>query len=192
MRAFSGYKPEVKSAFEQIPAGAYICKILNAEQTRAPWGADQLELSIDIVEGEYTGFFEKDYAAQTREDKWWRGIYRINIPTDDGSEKDEWDKNTFNRVIGVIEDANPDFHFDWDEKKLKGKIIGLLFREEEKQGKNSENTYWNINPFKAVAVGDIKDGKDFKINKKPLKNKAAATAIPGFQEEPYAGKFPWD
>ena len=89
MKAFSGFAPEKPSSRKQLPVGGYIAKILDAEEVTYDWGSVLL-ISFDIAEGDYMNFFEKDYDAQQSEDKKWRGTYRLNIPKDDGSEKDGW------------------------------------------------------------------------------------------------------
>ena len=189
MKAFSGFAPEKSSSREQLPVGGYIAKILNAEEVTYDWGSVLL-IYFDIAEGDYKDFFKKDYDAQQREDKKWRGTYRLNIPKDDGSEKDGWTKRKFNNAIWCVEDANPGYHWNWDEKSLKGKMTGVLFRNEEWE--HNGNTGWSTRCCAFTAVGDIRDGK-FKMPKdKPLKNKAQAAAIPDFKEEPYTGKLPWD
>ena len=86
MRQFSGFKAEKASSGREIlPAGGYVCEIKSAKEEEFDWGS-RLALAIDVVEGEYAGFFKKDFDGNDREDKKWRGIYRISIPKDDGSE----------------------------------------------------------------------------------------------------------
>ena len=79
MKAFVGFKPEKSASREQIPAGGYIAKILNAEEVTYDWGSVLL-ISFDIAEGDYKGFFKKDYDAQQSEDKKWRGKFRVTWP----------------------------------------------------------------------------------------------------------------
>ena len=180
-------------AREQLPVGGYVAKILNAEEVTYSWGS-VLEIYFDILEGAHAGFFKKDFDAQQGEDKKWRGKYRLSVPKDDGSEKDGWTKRTFNNAIYCIEDGNPGYHWNWDESTLKGKTVGVLFRNEEWE--YNGNTGWSTRACALACVGDIKDGK-FKMPKdKPLKNKQGSTpAIPGGFEEttiPDDVKLPWD
>lgn len=193
MKQFSGFKAEKSTTREQLPAGGYVAKILNAEEVTYSWGS-VLEIFFDILEGAHAGFFKKDFDAQQREDKKWRGKYRLSVPKDDGSEKDGWTKRTFNNAIYCIEDGNPGYHWNWDETTLKGKTVGVLFRNEEWE--HNGNTGWSTRACALACVGDIKDGK-FKMPKdKPLKNKQSSTpAIPGGFEEttiPDDVKLPWD
>lgn len=53
------------------------------------------------------------------------------LPKEDGTEKDGWTASALKALIAAVEESNPGFHFDWDEKKLKDKVAGCLFRSEE-------------------------------------------------------------
>ena len=66
--------------YETLPVGGYVCRIIGAkvEQFKRKDGelVDRLALMLDVDEGDYKGFFRKDYDAQTGEEKKWRGIAR--------------------------------------------------------------------------------------------------------------------
>ena len=164
MRPYSGYKAERKSARETLPAGGYVAKILDAKEVTYTWGS-VLVISFDITEGQYRDFFANDYRANSNEDKKWRGTYRLNVPKDDGTEKDGWTKNTFNGAMWAIEESNPGYRWAWDENSLKGKAVGVIFREKEweKDGKSG----WFTECGMLETVDKIRSG-DFK----PLKPKA--------------------
>ncbi len=178
MKAFSNYE-NTKTITERpiLPVGGYIVKI-RAAQVKEYNGQSgpflKLELAFDINEGEYKGFYQADFDSQNTEDKKWKGVLRQFIPSDDGSEKDEKTKMFFKTMIEAIEDSNNGYHWDWDEKKLKGKIVGCLFRNEEWEyaGKSG----WRTAPLKFISVDKIRDGK-FKMPKdKPLVNNSTAPA----------------
>jgi len=175
MKQYRGFESRMSSDFEQLDPGGYICEIKNAEVLPTQNGGERLVLAIDIIEGDKKGFFTKQYKADTREDKRWRGNYSMFLPADDGTERDGWAKNRFNNLIGCIEDGNPGYHFDWDEKKLKGKKIALVFRREEYEKSNGD-TGWTVKPFKVISVGNCRDGKWGKYDDKPLKNRPAPAA----------------
>lgn len=192
MRPFNGYKPQKQGgAREILPAGGYVAKILNAEEKRYTWG-DVLLISFDITEGEHTGFFNADYQNNTNEDRKWRGTYRLPIPKDDGSEKDGWTKNAFNGAIWAIEESNPGYAWNWDEKNLKDKIVGVLFRNEEWRSNSTGNTGWDTKCCRLESVEDIRNGK-FKIPKdKPLANKPAQPASDFVPAADNDTKLPWE
>lgn len=176
MRPFNGYKAERKSAREILPAGGYIAKIMDAKEIEYTWGS-VLEISFDICEGEYRDFFATDYRSNTSEDKKWRGTYRLTVPKDDGSEKDGWTKNTFNGAMWAIEESNPGYRWAWDEKSLKGKTVGVLYRNREWE--MNGNTGWTTEAAVLDTVDNVRNGK-FKLPKdKPLANKKATPAFGG-------------
>ena len=173
MKQFSGFKAEKASGGREIlPAGGYVCEIKSAKEEVFDWGS-RLALAIDVAEGEYAGFFKKDFDGNDREDKKWRGIYRISIPKDDGSEMDGWTKKIFGNVMWSIEQSNPGYTWNWDEKTLKGKKLGVIYRnrEWEVDGK----TGWTTEAGGAASVDDIRNGKFKPLKDKPLKNRPVQT-----------------
>lgn len=129
-RKFSGYEKAKEAAryqgAEQLPIGAYVCEILGAKFIENSKG-DRIEIQFDIAEGEQKGFFQKQYNSNPNEDKKYKGRTTIFYPRDDGSEQDEWTKNTLLKWINAIEDSNTGYSWDYDEKKWKGKKVGIVF-----------------------------------------------------------------
>ena len=189
MKKFNNWE-NVKAAseFVPLPAGGYIVELKNAKvkeyKNQNGDAFERFEIAIDIAEGEFKDYYANDYCNQTNEDKKWKGVLRLYMPKEDGSEQDEWTKSRFKSFIEAVEDSNPGYHWDWDESKLRGKKIGCLFRLEEweyngKTGKKAQ-------PFKAVSVEKIKSG-NFKIPKEKLleKNASSPTApTPEFRDIP--------
>ena len=120
--------------YKQLPKGGYVMKVLGVDLGENSVG-QYVTLHCDIEEGEYKNFFTDDYKNQQGEDKKWHCNFFINVPKDDGSERDNWTKRRFKTIIEAFEDSNEGYHFDWDEQKFKGKLIGGLFniREYEKR-----------------------------------------------------------
>ena len=134
MKAFNGFDDAKKQAqagsIGRLPAAGYVCKILGVAYDAGTDGkSDVLTIQFDICEGDQKEYFSKRYGADTSEDKKWKGTKRIYIPMDDGSEKDGWTKKTFAGWIAAVEESNPGYAWDWDEKKLKGKLVGIVFGE---------------------------------------------------------------
>lgn len=165
MKAFNGFKAEPPVRKEKLPAGGYVAKILDAKEVSYDWGSVLL-ISFDIVEGDYKDFFRKDYAGQQQEDKKWRGVFRLPIPKDDGSERDGWTKNSFNHTMFAVEDSNPGYHWDWNESGLKGKTTGLLYRDREWE--MNGNTGWTTECCAFISATDIREKKFEFPKKKPL------------------------
>ena len=169
IKSYNGFKPERTSTRETLPAGGYVAKIMDATVINYDWG-DKLKVDFDIAEGEYKGFFATDYRNNTNDDKKWRGTYRINIPNESNQYFDS-QRKSFNNFIACLEETNSGFHFDWDESKLKGKGIGVLFRNKEWEYNGS--TGWTTECCTVTTAKDIREG-NFKMPKdKPLKAKAA-------------------
>lgn len=173
MKRYTGYEAKKSTSREYLPAGGYVAKIKAAEEISYDWGT-VLVLSFDISEGEKKDFFAQDYRSQDTEDKKWRGTFRLTEPRDDGSEKDQWAKRSFNNMVAVLEESNPGYHWDWapiengDFSQFKDKAVGVLFRNAEWKNKETGNTGWKTECCTLIPVEDIRQGK-FKMPKdKPL------------------------
>lgn len=171
----------VKAAAEYValPAGGYAVEIKNAKVKKYEndnGSFERFEIALDIMDGEFKDYYANDYRSQTGEDKKWKGVLRLYLPKEDGSEKDEWTKSLFKATIEAIEDSNPGYHWDWDESKLRGKKVGCLFRLEEWEYKGK--TGKKAQAFKFIDINRIKSGK-FRIPKeKLLNNSEAGTPTP--------------
>lgn len=160
MKKLNGYeKAQAYSDTERLPVGGYVLKILDAvEQDNSDKGwNNQLIISFDIAEGEHKDFFAANYKAQTGEDKRWKGTYRLRVPKDDGSEQDNWTMRRFKTVMNAFEDSNKGYRFDWDEKKLKGLLIGALFNNKEYKFNGRHGFFTNCHSL--VTVEKIRSGK---------------------------------
>ncbi|MEE1077424.1 MAG: hypothetical protein UIC64_00065 [Agathobacter sp.] len=151
---------QVYSEQEKLPVGAYLLKIedVKYEDNSSKGYNDNIIFRFDISEGEYAGFFRKNYSAQTGEDKKWKGTYRLRVPMDDGSEKDGWTQNRFKTVIAAFEESNDGYHWNWDEMSLKGKIIGAIFNEKEYDYNGRHGFFTNCYCFiskNAIATAKI-------------------------------------
>lgn len=183
MRAYTGFESKKSAGREILPAGGYVAKIMNAEEVTYDWGSVLL-ISFDIAEGDYREFFTKDYRAQDGEDKKWRGTYRLNIPKDDGSEKDGWSKRTFGNAMWSVEASNPGYRWDWNEAGLKGKTVGVLFRN--KEWEMNGNTGWTTECCAFTSSDDIRSGSYKMPKDKPLK---AGANTSGNQFAPMGGSM---
>ena len=132
MKSFNGYDEAKKeaqvSASAKLPVGAYVCKVQEVKLEEFDWGS-RLVVAFDVAEGEYKGFFGKQFEENTSEDKKWKGKVPIYVPKDDGSDKDKITKRSFASWIDAFEKSNKGYAWDWDETKLKNKIVGIVFGE---------------------------------------------------------------
>lgn len=156
----------------ELPPGGYVVEILAAAVKTTPGGWEHLEISFDVVEGDFIAFFNEDYKTQAFEPKRWKGTLRQGVPKDDGSEQDAWTIRNLKTLTTAIEDSNEGYTWDWDETKLKGKIVGMLFRKEE----YDYNGYQGMTTraFKAIPADRVRKG-DYKTPEpKMLKNGQSA------------------
>ncbi len=151
---------------QQLPVGGYVMRIMGAEVKENRIG-QYVQVSMDVAEGQYKDFFATDYRSQTdsQREKVWHCNYLLNVPNDDGSEKDGWTKRKFKTFTEALEASNEGYHFDWDEKKFKGLHIGGLFnlREWESNGHRGKSS----NLAQVCSVDKIRSGK-FKLPKDQL------------------------
>lgn len=158
-----------------LPLGAYVCKVKQVKVQDNNYGS-QLALLFDISEGEHTGFFNQEFAANTMESKKWKGVLRVWLPKDDGSDKDEITKRILKGFVSAFEQSNLGYHWDWNENSLVGKTIGILFRNEEwdYQGKHG----WAVRPFRALPAAAVREGNYTIPEDKPLNGKTSTSTVP--------------
>lgn len=163
--------------FETVPVGAYICQILRCEEKpNKNNGGTHLEIWFDIAVGEWKGFFTSDYMKQTGENKYWRGTIYQNVP-DENSDKYNMQCGFFKRFINAIEESNEGYHWDWNEELLKGKRIGVVFGEVERESK-SGTRYMTTRPDNVVSTKAVEENK-FRLPKTkylPVKQEAPETS----------------
>lgn len=173
---YRGFKSEKATSFAPLPAGGYVAKIINAKIEEYSWGS-VLVIAFDVAEGDYTGFFAKQFGENTSVDRKWKGTYRITIP-DESSEYFDSQKRGFNNLVFSLEDANSGYHFDWNEKTLKNLYLGVLFRKKEWEWNGKIG--WTTECCSCVSANEIRSG-NFKIPKdKPLPKQSFSQAESGF------------
>lgn len=142
----------------KLPAGGYICEIKGARVETVGQNAKQkFVLAVDICEGEYRAFFDKAWKAAKAQDAnaRWRGTYDVFLLNMEGKTNP-----FFKGMITCIDKSNPGFatvvNGQINEAALKGKKIGLLFREEEYMKDGEIRTA--VKAFAARTVEDIRNG----------------------------------
>jgi hypothetical protein len=151
----------------KLPLDAYVCKVKRAEVQ-----GEQLCIAFDIAEGAQAGFYKRAFAADNRENKKWKGVLRLWLPKDDGSDLDELTKRTLKGMVTAFEKSNPGYKWNWNEQSLAGRMVGILFRNEEWEYEGK--TGWTVRPFRAISVDTVRSG-DYTLPKdKPLKKKESS------------------
>ena len=155
MKPYEGYKSEAaqSGAYPMLPAGTYVAGIRNVKIDGTE-PDQQLVLRLDIIEGEYAGYYTKRYQQESRDTNRrfpakYKGDYRIQIPSAGNTRRQhpEWDVRTFNGALYAVEQSNPGYRWDWNEAGLKGKTVGINVRE---------GTY-NGNPFTQIGRLEVAD-----------------------------------
>lgn len=169
MKQYNGAKAE-KQTKETLPAGGYEALILGAEVENNDWG-ERLRIDFDICAGPYAGFFDRQFAGSTFDDKKWKGSIRLTVP-DEQSKFFEGDKRRFNNFLYAVEDSNKGYTWNWDETSLKRLKIGVIFanKEWEYEGK----TGWATVCQSLCSIEDIRTGNYTVPADKPLKKTGAA------------------
>ena len=161
MKQYEGFKSEASGKkYPMLPAGTYVAGIKNVK-IDGDEPDQQLVLRLDIIEGEYAGYYTKRYENDSQgagyEQQYqakYKGDLRIQVPNPDNTKRShpEWDVRIFNNAIYCIEQSNPGYKWDWDEKKLKGKTVGINVRE----GTYNGNVYTQIGRLEVAE--DVRKG----------------------------------
>lgn len=155
-------------SFRDLPDGGYICKIVETIlNDDAATGKANIELHVDISEGEYAGYFQD---LEDRYGFWalkgWMSFKESQIAN-------------FQRTCAALCNSNPGFVFNpfaaggADVDSLKGKTIGVVIGKEEYKSASGDVREKNVVSYFA-DVEKIRSGK-FKVPAlKKLKEEAPA------------------
>ena len=163
MRPFNEFKSEPRmERFPQLPVGAYVCAI-QAVKEDGTYPDDSIVLRLEIVEGEWAGYYAKRYKNDSQASALGRGFeprykgdFRIRAPRAENPHISnlEWAVRNFNNAIWAIEDSNEGYHFDFaNTAALRGKYVGINVREAQFQG----NTFTEIGRLESVKM--VREGK---------------------------------
>ena len=140
--------------FARPTAGGYICKIIDVEDVPLDQNTnkgDYLRIEYDIADGEFKGYYKVQF------DKWggnWNASFIRSYK--------EKALGMLKHFTNCIEESNKGYEWDWNEKGLIGKVVGLVLGEEEYKNSNNEiKTKLVVSQIKTVE--EIKNG-DFKVH----------------------------
>ena len=161
MKPIKGFEAKKRGGYPVLPPkGAYVAEIKQATHVSGENGySDRIECMVEITEGEYAGRYTEvwnDQKERFGDNVQFKGIFRLYIP----NEGDENYDGAMNRLQGnlyCIQESNPGYVWDWDEKKLKGKKVGINLRKYlyTYNGQDRETT--EIGQFETVE--DVRNGK---------------------------------
>lgn len=115
--------------FKRLTPNGYICKILKVENYPEK---EYLKIYFDIVKGDDKGYFKKQYDGDTRKEKKWP-----NAGTFIRSYKDSA-ASMFKGFTNAVEKSNKGYQWNFDEKTLVNKLIGLIIADEQYQNQKGQ------------------------------------------------------
>lgn len=138
--------------FNRPTAGGYICKIIDVEDVpmNAQGKGDYLRIEYDIADGDLKGYYKEQF------DRWggnWNASFIRSYK--------EKALGMLKHFTNCIEQSNAGYEWDWNEKGLIGKFVGLVLGEEEYQN-NAGEIKTKLVVKNIATVEDIKNG-NFKI-----------------------------
>ena len=134
--------------YKRLVPGGYVCRITKVEDHP---DKSYLYIEFDISEGEYTG-----YGSSCLERNGFTPLRMYRSYSDKAA-------GMFKGFIQNIEASNSNYHWEWKEQTLVGRLIGIVLGEEEyKKLDGSVGTRFNA---RDRSVAAIRDGK-FKVPEK--------------------------
>ena len=117
------------TSFKRLTPNGYICKILNVEDRPEK---EYLKIYFDIVKGDDKGYFKKQYDGDKRKERKWP-----NAGTFIRSYKDSA-ASMFKGFTNAIEKSNKGYQWNFDEKTLVNKVVGLIIADEQYQNQKGQ------------------------------------------------------
>ena len=160
--------------YKPLPAGGYVGYITKVEDVPEK---EYLKLEFDIVEGEFM-----HYGSECLERNGFTPLRFIRSYKEKAA-------GFFKGFVRCMEESNPNtLHWDWDEKKLLNKYVGVILGEEEYR-KNDGSIGVRLNVTRTVTPIDIRTGR-FKV---PARKTLPATdTAPAFSPVPADSELPFD
>lgn len=135
----------------RLMPGGYVCRITMAKDVPEK---EYLKLEYDIAEGEHRDHWNSLYKAKA----FWGGTFYRSYK--------EKALSMFKGFLTAVKESNSGFVFENDEKRLEGKLVGLVLGEEECRKQNgSDGTRLYVAAVRSVDA--IRKG-DFSVPPKRL------------------------
>ena len=140
--------------FQALPAGNYVCTIMEVLETQSSGGNDMLKISLDIAEGDFKGYYTDLYKNNTNEHKKWGCVKYLVTGGQYG------DRN-LKAFVTAVENSNSGFKASWTDKfgaAFKGKIVGCSCGREEYIG-NDGAAHWSTKPQYFRTAAKVRSGE---------------------------------
>ena len=142
--------------FKPLPIGAYECTIVIAQENKnEESGKTTFKVGVDIARGEYKDYFKKMYDNDSRIDKKWNNN-AVRYLAFEGE-----NVAYFKGFLTCVENSNPGYKWNWDEKTLINKKICGVFQYEEYERQDGTkavkvrlNKFRSLDKIKEIEVSD--------------------------------------
>ncbi len=140
----------------KLPAGGYVCRILSAREGAFPNGDPCLQIALEIAEGEYAGSIREQFERkkQFNDNAKWPAILMQGTTVKGTSDTNPY----FKGLITAIQESNIGYTWNWDEKTLANKLLGVVFREEQFYNQQTGELQSTVRPFYGCSTAQIKMG----------------------------------
>lgn len=191
--SYSTFEAKKSSGFLTLPpAGAYEA-VITGVRLLEPDGDKQLrtviELMLEITTGEYANRYGDLYREQSERfdgKASYKGIFRLTPPEEDD---EDWRKRAFEGSLWCVEQSNPNYSWDWDEKKLKGKKVGISVRDRLYTYNDTDRQTTEIGRFETIE--DVRAGKVKPMNPRDQRKKDNPVPDGGFFDASNDPDVPW-
>lgn len=191
--SYSTFEAKKSSGFLTLPpAGAYEA-VITGVRLLEPDGDKQLrtviELMLEITTGEYAnryGDLYREHSERFDGKASYKGIFRLTPPEEDD---EDWRKRAFEGSLWCVEQSNPNYSWDWDEKKLKGKKVGISVRDRLYTYNDTDRQTTEIGRFETIE--DVRAGKVKPMNPRDQRKKDNPVPDGGFFDASNDPDVPW-
>ena len=157
MRIIPGWEQAAsyEDGAERIPAGGHICRIISTRVEALENGSEKLSLALEIEDGTpLDGVCRRTYQARNsgNPNAKWPCVFSQFLLDRDGH-----CSPYFKGLIKCVEKSNAGYQWAWDEKSLKGKLVGMIFREEEYESQYGD-IRTTVRPAFARSMERIREG----------------------------------
>lgn len=165
MKPIEGYDTTraATGEYETIEPGAYVLTVKTVTEEASSTGKAGVRIYFDIAEGDHRDYYKRQYDADTRAQKKWAGT-KWQMTEGSGL-------SFFKGFITAIEESNPGYRWNWDERTLTDKRIGGIFRREEYR-KTDGTTAWTTRILSFCSVDTARKGVE-PPKDKPLEDRPA-------------------
>lgn len=166
MKRISNYDSiQASGEYERLPAGGYVLRIQSAIDDPSK---EYLAIVYDIAEGPEAGRYRDEEADNDYRHRFIRSYKEKAL-------------GMFKAFTNALEESNPGYKWDFNEKALPGKLLGVVLGYEEYEA-NDGNVKERLRVASCISADRIRKG-DFKVpelRKLKPEQPAAGSPVPGF------------